>query len=54
MRDIPKKYRDLLAKVQSVIPGAVLAGGALRDNVLGLRPNDIDIFIPWGREFAVA
>lgn len=35
-----------LAAVQQLFPGAVLAGGYLRDKFFGRSPKDIDIFIP--------
>jgi len=36
---------DCILKLVDV-PGAVVAGGCLRDHFLGLEPKDIDVFIP--------
>jgi len=36
-----------LKAVQTVVPEALLAGGYLRDCLLGREPKDIDIFIPY-------
>lgn len=36
-----------LESVQSVFPGAILAGGYLRDVLCGRAPRDIDIFVPY-------
>jgi len=44
--DIPKEWRDILADIQQVSPGAIIAGGALRDLASGHDPKDIDIFVP--------
>jgi hypothetical protein len=38
---------DVLRQIQKDIPQAALAGGYLRDAVLGGKPKDIDIFIPY-------
>lgn len=35
-----------LADVRACFPGAILAGGFLRDVILGREPKDIDIFVP--------
>jgi len=37
-------WDDILKLVD--VPGAVVAGGCLRDHFLGLEPKDIDVFIP--------
>lgn len=37
----------MLERVQAYIPGAVIAGGYLRDLYLGMPYKDIDIFIPF-------
>lgn len=44
---IETKVVDFLHKVQSHVPGAVIAGGYLRDLYIGIEPKDIDIFIPF-------
>lgn len=43
---IPTAWLDVLAKVQTQYPSAVIAGGCLRDLDYGLQPKDVDIFIP--------
>lgn len=40
----PKLWADMLAAIN--IPGAVVAGGCIRDCFLSVEPKDIDIFIP--------
>jgi hypothetical protein len=35
------------------MPGTVVAGGCLRDFLLGLEPKDIDIFVPLKSEYEV-
>jgi len=45
-KDIPNAYRYVLAHVRNRFPGAIIAGGALRDLDCGLSPKDVDIFIP--------
>ena len=43
---IPKEWLDVLTEIQAIFPGAVIAGGALRD-LYNERPiKDVDIFIP--------
>lgn len=43
---IPTLWSDVLSKIQTVFPSAVIAGGALRD-LDNERPiKDVDIFIP--------
>lgn len=42
----PKLWADMLAAIN--IPGAVVAGGCIRDCYLCVEPKDIDIFIPCG------
>ena len=37
-------WDDILKLVD--VPGAVVAGGCIRDHFLGLEPKDIDVFIP--------
>lgn len=44
---LPAKATDMLALVQKYVPGAVIAGGYLRDLYIGIQPKDIDIFIPF-------
>lgn len=36
-----------LFAVQAVVPGAILAGGYLRDSILSRPAKDIDIFVPY-------
>lgn len=43
---IPSKWKDVLSKVQGVFPGAIIAGGALRDLQYGKPIKDVDIFCP--------
>ena len=40
----PALWRGILDRIGC--PGAVIAGGAVRDLLLGVRPKDIDIFAP--------
>jgi len=40
----PKLWADMLTAIN--IPGAVVAGGCIRDYMLNVEPKDIDIFIP--------
>ena len=42
---VPFAWAEVLRTVQSVHPEAVLAGGALRDLILGGTVKDLDIFI---------
>lgn len=44
--EVPKIYDTILSDIQEVEPRAIIAGGALRDLVLGGMVKDIDIFIP--------
>jgi len=44
--DIPQEWRDILADIQQSAPGAVIAGGALRDLRNDRPVKDLDIFIP--------
>lgn len=41
-----------LKAVQAVFPTALLAGGFLRDVMLGRQPKDIDIFVPHSENFS--
>lgn len=50
-RNGPALWDALLEAVG--VPGAVIAGGCLRDYQLGLEPKDIDIFVPLGSVEAV-
>lgn len=43
---LPTAWLDVLNKVQTQYPSAVIAGGCLRDLDYGLQPKDVDIFIP--------
>lgn len=51
MTNIQTGLRALKA-VQAVFPGALLAGGYLRDVLLGRMPKDIDIFVPHSESFS--
>lgn len=42
---IPAEWLEALHAVQTVAPGAVIAGGALRDLFLGRPFKDLDIFV---------
>lgn len=42
---LPEAWRELLTKVQTVFPEAIIGGGALRDHYLGAPVKDIDIFV---------
>lgn len=46
---LPTAWLDVLTKVQTQYPSAVIAGGCLRDLDYGLQPKDVDIFIPDAR-----
>jgi tRNA nucleotidyltransferase/poly(A) polymerase len=46
MTKLPQEWRDILADIQQVAPGAIIAGGALRDFAMDKAPKDIDIFVP--------
>lgn len=43
---IPQEWKDTLSKIQQVFPGAVIAGGCLRDLDHGKPIKDVDIFVP--------
>jgi hypothetical protein len=45
-KHVPAEWTDALLTVQSVIPEAILAGGALRDLILGGEVKDLDVFVP--------
>lgn len=44
--DIPQLWVDVLRRVQQEYPGAIIAGGSLRDLYYGRPVKDVDIFIP--------
>lgn len=44
--ELPSEWEDVLAKIQGVFPGAIIAGGALRDIEYSKQPKDVDIFCP--------
>lgn len=44
-RTLPPSWGVTLAAIQKVFPEAVIAGGALRDLIIGRPVKDIDIFI---------
>jgi hypothetical protein len=41
------RARDLLGRIRKISPQAVIAGGAVRDDLLGVEPKDYDFFIPF-------
>lgn len=43
---VPLTWLNTLYKIQEVFPPAVLAGGCLRDLWNGIKPKDVDVFIP--------
>lgn len=43
---IHPEWNTVLSKVQEYFPGAKIAGGCLRDSLLGHPVKDVDIFIP--------
>lgn len=43
-----ESLKGILADAQEVWPGAVIAGGALRDWHMGWEPRDVDVFVPAG------
>ena len=43
--EIPEKWTEILTKVQTIYPEAIIAGGCLRDLDHGKEPKDIDIFV---------
>jgi hypothetical protein len=47
-------YRDLIADLRVVEPQAHVAGGAVRDHLLGRRMHDLDIFVPTDRTDDIA
>jgi hypothetical protein len=44
--NIPESYRTALMAVREVFPGALIAGGCLRDLDNGRPVKDVDIFVP--------
>ncbi len=42
------KYAEILSEIHSVIPSAIIAGGAVRDLCHDKPVNDIDIYVPTG------
>lgn len=44
--DIPAEWQGVLKRVQDVFPGAIIAGGALRDLANNVPIKDVDIFVP--------
>lgn len=45
-RALIEAHRVVTALYMAGFPGAVVAGGYLRDTVLGIAPKDMDVFIP--------
>lgn len=48
IESLPTGWRAILQSVQTIEPGAILAGGAMRDWDNGRLWKDLDIFIPSG------
>jgi hypothetical protein len=46
-KEVPAEWLEVLRVIQSVFPQAVLAGGCLRDLVLGGEVKDLDVFVPY-------
>ena len=44
-KTVPPAWLDILSLIQSIAPSAVLAGGCLRDLILGGEVKDLDIFV---------
>lgn len=42
---IPLEWKNFLATLQTLFPSAIIAGGALRDTIIGNPIKDVDIFI---------
>lgn len=47
MKFWPETWREVFWEVKKTFPGAIIAGGALRDWYLGKEVKDVDIFVPW-------
>jgi hypothetical protein len=45
-KEVPAAWLEVLSTIQAVFPEAILAGGCLRDLVLGGEVKDLDVFIP--------
>lgn len=43
---VPEIYDTILRTIQAIEPSAMIAGGCLRDLILGREVRDIDVFIP--------
>lgn len=44
--NVPQKWTDLILKIRTEFPSAIIAGGALRDYFNDVDVKDIDVFIP--------
>ena len=44
-KPLPMAWLDVLRKVQTKCPEAIIGGGALRDHYLGAPVKDVDIFV---------
>lgn len=44
-KPLPQAWLDVLRKVQTLYPEAIIGGGALRDHYLGAPVKDVDIFV---------
>lgn len=49
-KTVPPQWLDVLSLVQSINPTAVLAGGCLRDLILGGEVKDLDVFVDASNE----
>jgi hypothetical protein len=45
MQNGPQLWDTILAALKPTFPSAVIAGGAVRDYLLGVEPKDIDVFV---------
>jgi hypothetical protein len=52
VKPIPQEWRDVLKQIRRVFPGAIIAGGALRDLFNDREIKDVDIFIPIAKHMA--
>lgn len=45
MKNGPELWNAVLDAVKTVYPQAIIAGGAVRDYLLGFEPKDVDVFV---------
>lgn len=48
---IPAFAVTVLKNIQRAVPRAFVAGGCLRDTIMGRPINDIDVFVPEGQDY---